>query len=116
MQKLPKCLIFCKLHYITYHQRFCRYCGITQKAPGAQDFLLSEISVESAQDSLVNEIQYKTAGSSQSTGWWKSTADQRLLNRYFSRTSAPLASLQASRLQLKQNMRSSVLQPGKGCL
>ena len=62
MQKLPKCLVFCKLHYVTYHQRFCRYCGIIQKAPGAPDFLLSEISVESAQDLLLNEIQYKTAG------------------------------------------------------
>lgn len=33
MEKLPKYLIFYKLHSITYHQRLCRYCGIIPRVP-----------------------------------------------------------------------------------
>lgn len=60
-QKLPKCLIFCKLRYVTY-QGFCRYCGISQKAPSAQDFLLTEISVQSVQDLLLKATGDEPAG------------------------------------------------------
>lgn len=70
MQKLPKCLIFCKLHYVTHHQRFCRYCGIIQKAHGARDFLPSEISVQSAQDLLLTEVRSARADDFHSAAWW----------------------------------------------
>lgn len=53
MEKLSKYLIFCKLHYVTYHQRPCRYCGIIQRAPAASVSLLNWIRVGSAQDLAV---------------------------------------------------------------
>lgn len=65
MEKLPKYLIFCKLRYVTNHQRLCRYCGIIQKAPGAWVSLLTWPSRASARDLLLGANWSGRAASSQ---------------------------------------------------
>lgn len=108
MDKLSKYLIFCQLHYVTDHQRPCRYCGIIQSAPDASVSLLNWIWVGSTQDLLWDENWRGRAASSHPAGWW---SPEQLLNQYLSTTSAPLTSLRAAGLM--QNMSSSGLQPGK---